>query len=102
MSYRRAILLLAAAAAALSLAACAAETHSPVRTFNIGDRADMGHIVYTVFETQWLTQIGEGPEAKIPQNRFFLVRMNAANRQRTEILLPRSEEHTSELQSLRH
>jgi len=89
MSYRRAILLLAAAAAALSLAACAAETHNPVRTFNIGDRVDMGHIVYTVFETQWLTQIGEGSEARIPQNRFFLVRMHAANRQRTEILLPK-------------
>jgi hypothetical protein len=89
MSYRRAILLLAAAAAVLSLAACAEETRDPVRTYNIGDRVDLGHIVYTVFETQWLTHIGEGPDASVPRNRFFLVRISAANRQRTEILLPK-------------
>jgi hypothetical protein len=89
MPYRRVILLLAAAAAALSLTACAEATHEPVRTYNMGDRVDLGHIVYVVFETQWLTHIGEGPDAKIPQNRFFLVRMSASNRQRTEVLLPK-------------
>jgi hypothetical protein len=89
MPYRRVIFLLAAVAAALSLTACSEVTREPVRTYNVGDQVDLGHIVYIVFDTQWLTHIGEGPDAKIPENRFFLVRMSAANRQRTEILLPK-------------
>jgi hypothetical protein len=89
MPSRRIILLLAAVAAALSLSACSEATRDPVRTYNMGDRVDLGHIVYIVFETQWLTHIGEGPDAKIPQNRFFLVRLSASNRQRTEVLLPK-------------
>jgi hypothetical protein len=90
MRYRRVIVLLAAVGAALSLAACSEETHYPVTTYNVGDRVDLGHIVYIVYETQWLTHIGEGPDAKIPQHRFFLVRLSAANTQRTEVLLPRA------------
>ena len=88
MPCRRVILLLAAVVE-LSLTACSGITHDPVRTYNVGDRVDLGHIVYLVFDTQWLTQFGEGPDAKIPQNRFFLVRMSAANSQRTEVLLPK-------------
>ena len=89
MRYRRVIVLLAAVAAALSLAACSEETHYPVRTYNVGDRVDLGHIVYNVFETQWLTHIGEGPDARIPQNRFFLVRMSATNNGGGDIIAPK-------------
>lgn len=89
MPYRRVILLLTAVAAALSLTACSEVIHDPVRTYNMGDRVDLGHIVYIVFDTQWLTHFGEGPDAKIPENRFFLVRMSAVNRQRTAVLLPK-------------
>ena len=85
MHYFRVVLLLAAV---LSFAACSDEAHYPVRTYNMGERVDLGHIVYIIFETQWLTHIGEGPDAKIPQNRFFLVRMSATNSKSTDLLVP--------------
>jgi hypothetical protein len=88
MRYCRVILLPAAVAAALSLAACNDEVRYPVRTYNMGERVDLGHLVYIVFETQWLTHIGEGPDAKIPQNRFFLVRMSATNSQSSDVMVP--------------
>jgi Domain of unknown function (DUF4352) len=85
MRYRRVLLMLAVAAAALSLAACSRGTADPVR---IGERVDLGHLGYIVFDTQWLTHIGEGPDAKIPQNRFFLVRMSAINRGSGDVMVP--------------
>lgn len=85
----RAIFLLAAVIAALILPGCSlGEKSYPVRTYNLGERVYLGHIVYSAFETQWLTHIGEVPDQRIPQNRFFLVRMSAANSLGTEIIVP--------------
>jgi hypothetical protein len=75
--------------AVLFLSSCGDEEKSfPVRTYNLGDRIELGHIVYVVFETQWLTHIGEGPEARIPQHRFFLVRLSALNGGGSELIVP--------------
>ena len=87
MRYRRVILLRAVAGAALSLAACYPEP-DPVRTYAMGERAVLGHLAYNVFDTQWLTHIGDGPDAKVPQSRFFLVRMSATNSLGTEVMVP--------------
>ena len=51
----------------------------PVRSYQLGERVKVGRFVYSAFETQWLAQIGEGPEARVPQQRFFLVRMAVTN-----------------------
>jgi hypothetical protein len=45
----------------------------------MGEKVFIGHLIYTVYETQWLTQIGQEPASRIPQNRFFLVRMSVVN-----------------------
>jgi hypothetical protein len=84
------LLLTAAAAAASLLSSCGAseEKASPVRTYSMGERAAVGHIVYVVFETQWLTHIGAGADARIPQNRFFLVRLSAVNSLGSDIIVP--------------
>jgi hypothetical protein len=60
----------------------------PVRTYNLGEKVELGHIIYQVFETQWLTHIGDGPEARVPQNRFFLVRISAANSGGSDLIIP--------------
>ena len=54
----------------------------------MGDRVSLGHIVYTVFETQWLTHIGEGANDRVPQHRFFLVRLSAVNSLGSDIIVP--------------
>jgi hypothetical protein len=85
----RFLVLLAVAAAAPLLTSCgASEDKAPVRTYTMGEKVTVGHIVYTVFETQWLTHIGAGPDARVPQNRFFLVRMSALNSLSTDIVVP--------------
>ncbi len=84
------VLLLAVVAAASLLTSCgdSAEKSFPVRTYNLGERITLGHINYQVFETQWLTHIGEGVDARVPQQRFFLVRLSAVNSFGADIIVP--------------
>jgi hypothetical protein len=74
--------------AALTLAGCSSGDHIRPRTAMMGERIELGHIIYTVFETQWMTKIGSGVDAKIPQNRFFLVRLSMANSSNAPIMIP--------------
>src|SRR5262245_56182897 len=75
------VLLAAVSAACMMLSSCAdsEEKREPVRTFNMGERITLGHLVYVVYETQWLTHLGEGVDQKVPKNRYFLIRLSAVN-----------------------
>lgn len=90
MRQLRFFMLFAVAAAACLLSSCgdSEEKAYPVRTYNMGEKVTVGHIVYTVFETQWLTHIGAGADARVPQHRFFLVRLSALNSLSTDIVVP--------------
>jgi hypothetical protein len=54
----------------------------------MGRRVSVGHLVYTVFETQWLTQLGSGADVRIPEHRFFLVRLSAVNGGSEQMAIP--------------
>src|SRR5258708_2199409 len=75
---------------ALFLASCgdSEDKTYPVRTFSMGERITLGHIVYVVYETQWLTHLGDGAEAHVPQHRYFLIRMSAVNGSNREFIVP--------------
>ena len=89
MRLSRLIALPVLLAGALCLSSCGSEEKTfEVRTYNMGERITLGHIVYIVFETQWLTHLGEGPDARIPQHRFFLVRLSAVNSAGGDITVP--------------
>ena len=89
MRQLRCLLILAVAVAVLLLTSCGeSDTPGPVRTYNMGERVTLGHIVYVVYETQWLTQLGEGVTAHVPKQRYFLVRMSAVNGTNKEIVVP--------------
>ena len=90
MRHLRLVLLFAAVAAASVLCCCGdgSEKNPDVLTYKLGEPITLGHINYTVFETQWLTQLGSGAEARAPQNRFFLVRMKAHNALSTDVIVP--------------
>ena len=82
-------MFLAVAVTAFLLSSCSDEAKTPaVPTYAMGERAPAGHITYKVFETQWLTQIGQGADARIPQHRFFLVRLSAVNGFGTDVIVP--------------
>ena len=88
MRYPRFLLLTAAVGAAALTSGCSQGEAFPVRTYPMGDKIELGHIIYTVFETQWLTHVGEAPNERVPQNRFFLVRMSAVNSGGSEVIVP--------------
>jgi len=70
--------LFALAALASMLTGCTPSAPKVV-TYEMGRRVSVGHLVYTVFETQWLTQLGSGASVRIPEHRFFLIRLSAVN-----------------------
>lgn len=82
------LFLSAAAIAVLFLTACGDKPSRVARNYAMGDKVEVGHIVYTAFETQWLTQIPQEPTPRVPKNRFFLVRLSAVNGGATESVLP--------------
>jgi hypothetical protein len=45
----------------------------------MGERAQIGSLIYTVLDTQWAVSLGEGPGARVPANRFFMVNMSVVN-----------------------
>lgn len=76
-------------AGAVWLAGCSsAPAEPPLMKYNLGEKVPVGHLTYTVFETQWMTHFGEGVDARVPQNRFFLVRLSAVNGGVSDAIIP--------------
>jgi len=60
------------------------------RTFRMGERAQVGPLIYSVLETEWRNQLGGSLQARIPQHKYLLVRLtitNAGNREQAVPLL---------------
>jgi hypothetical protein len=75
--------------AALFFAGCSSgPSKPPINTYLLGEKAQLGRLSYTVFETQWLTHIGDGATARIPENRYFLVRLAVVNGASQDVNLP--------------
>jgi hypothetical protein len=78
-----------AVCAAVILSACSsAPKQEPARTYAMGEKVTVGHMVYTVIETRWLTQLPMQPTPRIPTNRFFLVRVSVVNGAGGDQILP--------------
>ncbi len=74
-----------------SLAACSgcAPAVAPApRIHQMGERVTAGSLVYNVFDNQWKAQLGEGTNARIPKDRFFLVRLSIVNGGSAEVMVP--------------
>ncbi len=83
----RSVVLFATAGAALLGSGCGGQ-NLPVRTYAMGDKVTVGHLNYTVFETQWLPQLGDQSAPRVPQNRFFLVRASIVNGGGSDVVAP--------------
>ena len=67
---------------------CAEPRNNSAKIYDMGSRVEVGHLVYTVLETQWLPQLGAGDTARIPKKRFFLLRLSAVNSGSEEVYVP--------------
>jgi Domain of unknown function (DUF4352) len=75
--------------AVLSQTTCSLrEAEAPAHIYQMGERVLLGHLIYTVLERQWMTQIGEGVDARVPQNRFYLIRISATNSGGSRAIVP--------------
>lgn len=67
-------------AAVSLLTGCGPQAASfPVRTYPMGEIVHLGSLSYEAIETEYLTQIGDAPAPRIPQERFFLVKISVSN-----------------------
>jgi hypothetical protein len=62
--------------------------NSVVPNYSMGERAQAGQLIFTVFENRWLPQIGTDANARIPKNRFFLLRLSIVNSGSNEAAAP--------------
>ncbi len=59
-----------------------------VRTYQMGERVVLPPFTYAVYDKQWLAQLGTGAEARLPQNRFVVIRISATNGGGAEAYVP--------------
>jgi hypothetical protein len=73
----------------LPAAACVtADSAKEVRTYRMGEPVQLGNLIYTAYDTQWMTQLGDGPNVRIPRHRYFLVRLSIQNRGSADTMAP--------------
>ena len=54
----------------------------------MGEAAEIGKLTYTVVESAWRTQLGEGLQARTPQNRFLVLTLSITNRGSSDTSIP--------------
>ena len=86
----RLLVPLALLCAAAILIGCSSSSggNSIVPNYSMGERAQAGQLIFTVFENRWLPQLGTESNARIPTNRFFLVRLSIVNSGGNEASVP--------------
>jgi hypothetical protein len=68
--------------------ACAPAVAPESKVRRMGERVTVGGLIYNVFDTQWKAQLGDGVEARIPKDRFFLVHISVVNGGSTDLVVP--------------
>lgn len=59
--------------------------------FDMGEKVPVGPLTYTIIESQWKSQLGTFPTARIPQSNFLLLRITVTNSGGSEISIPSLE-----------
>lgn len=78
----------AALASLAVFAACNRAAPSEARLRRMGEHVTIGSLVYNVFEDQWKTQLGQGPDTRVPKDRFFLIRLSVLNSGSADLMVP--------------
>ena len=70
------------------LTGCNRAQPTAVLDFQVGEKATNPPLTYSVIETGWKTQLGEGFKIRTPQNRFLVLRVSVTNGGGSELGLP--------------
>ena len=85
--FGRCALLGSAALFVLFLGGC--QRGDPPRTdFSMGERVPVGQMTYSVVETAWRPQLGEGFKLRTPEHRFLLIKVSVTNGTGKDVSIP--------------
>jgi len=83
----RCALLSSAALFVLILGGC--QKAAPSRTdFSMGENVTVGKMTYSVVESAWRTELGEGFKIRTPQQRFLLIKISVTNASGKDVSIP--------------
>jgi hypothetical protein len=82
--------------AALGLTGCSNEPGSEtksaqVRVVPAGEKAVVGHLTYSIVDSQILTRLGDDPNPRVPHDRFILVQIAVSSSNNTDSPIPSIE-----------
>jgi len=83
----RAGLALLSIVAYLLLAGCRRPAPAPVN-YDMGDKVTVGPLTYSVIDSSWKGELGEGYKIRTPTQRFLLLMVSIANNGGNEISVP--------------
>jgi hypothetical protein len=70
------------------LAGCEKKQNATLIDFPMGEKTPNPPLTYTVVESTWRTQLGEGFKIRSPQQRFFLITLSVTNGGGRDVSLP--------------
>jgi hypothetical protein len=81
--------LISRSVAGILLAGCSKAPKQEARLYSTGAKADVGHLSYSVIDSEISQQLGDEPtSARTPQNRFIVVQVSVTNAGNEETSIP--------------
>jgi len=62
--------------------------NSVIPQYAMGERAQAGPVIYTIFEDRWMPQLGAAASPRIPANRFLVLRVSMVNSGGNDAMAP--------------
>jgi len=85
---KRRLFAVAFPALALALAGCNASQSRQTKVYQPGEKAVVDKLTYSIVDTQISPRLGEDPNPRIPQNRFFVVQISVSNSGNKSLPIP--------------
>jgi hypothetical protein len=84
----RTVVVCSLAAMAILSTGCGAGRSAAQKSGKMGDRMQVGPLIYTVLDSEWKTSLGESAETKYPKSRFLILRLSVTNSGVSECAIP--------------
>src|SRR3954454_21774512 len=63
----------------VALAGCSTAPARATKVYQTGEKAEHNKLTYSIVDAQIFTRLGEEQNARIPQNRFYIVQLSVSN-----------------------
>ena len=88
-SFRTSAAAFVAVAAVLLASGCSRSEKKQSQVYPAGEKVTVGKLIYSVIDTQVLTQLGDDPStARNPQNRFYQIAISVSNSSSDDAPIP--------------